>query len=269
MHSFAFLSETHVLIAVQPTSFDDHPYLKIIAFDEPTPTPTRVAHWRTQYTLALDLPPLKYNLVLGDIRLDSEASPSWRPGSKHYVPFSSDPQAHVCVVTILLANMRDGCSIAISLETFQKHMRQVKPRESVRLAWGLWGPLGSRLLEPDCRLFADWEFDIRVYGTRYVTPIRNRDGEVFLAVHDFNQRAARKAASTVEETSPEGGMEVLHKPSTSSLKMFKRPVTTQLPYRRVLLPLPVDARLDGLLVTEDALLPFVVSYIGIPLVHLS
>lgn len=64
-------------------------------------------------------------------------------------------------------------------------------------------------------------------------------------------------------------MEVLHKPSTSSLKMFKRPVTTQLPYRRVLLPLPVDARLDGLLVTEDALLPFVVSYIGIPLVHLS
>lgn len=201
-----------------------------------------------------------YNPSFGEVRLDCEPSPTWRPSTTLSAPFCNSPQAHVCIITILPDEL-PGCILAVPLETFRSHLHQVEPDLATSLAWDEWGPRGSRLLETDCQLVADLQVDILVYGTRFIAPVLEGEPEdedddpgVALVVYDFNRLAAKKAKTVDSEGAEPGGdtiMNVFDGPTVSSLSMFQHPVTTWLPYRRVLLPLGFDP--EGLLIGEDGL----------------
>lgn len=134
----------------------------------------------------------------------------------------------------------DGCgSLAVPLETSRTHLLQLQPGESMkRLDWHSWGPRGSRFIHIDRQPFAYRQTE-RVFGTRYTTHVRvGLEGKVALAVYDFNQLAARKAAgelrgSALLDEGVGGGLvgriEVFDEPNTVSSNLFREPVATQLP----------------------------------------
>ncbi|TFL06389.1 hypothetical protein BDV98DRAFT_600443 [Pterulicium gracile] len=246
MHSFAFLSDKHVIIAVIPSSPNEQSHLKVVAFTHPTEEPVDIA--RTDYLLSFDLPPMGHGAEMAEIHLRCDPSPVWRPNTP--APFFNAPENRVYIVTLWMHvnGALDSCSLAIPLSTLRAHLDDAdRPK---RLPWGVWGPHGSRLIHLPHGASTVWV--CYVYGTRYVIPLV-LNGQVVLEIYDFNQLATRKAAQ--EESMrefEEGEMEVCNDPSTSFLPVFAEPVITRLPYRKTQLPLPVPP--TAMLLSEDSLI---------------
>lgn len=129
--------------------------------------------------------------------------------------------------------------------------------------WEEWGPRNTRLMTERPSTSEGQTADSSATGMRYVT-IENG----FAVVNDFNRFALRHTSDSELMENPL--VKIVSGSSIADLPFFKRPITTSVPYRRIVTSLPVSAT-QRVGVAEDYLVVIEVWFrcwfCGYPLIY--
>ncbi|RDB22574.1 hypothetical protein Hypma_010243 [Hypsizygus marmoreus] len=243
LYSFAFLTETMVMLGVMPTT--GSPRLQVI--DLSTSTSERVNVDSMQTTCCFILPALRARELPASFHIQSESPPvSYDHASS--VPFATSRDDRLFVVSIRGRKPRN-ITMFIPLSTLLFHIRRLPghipggPRSHAFL-WTDWGPQGTRALA--MRTSMIWL--CYVHGLKFIT--RTESGRALIL--DFNQYAVRKRADG--HSGMNSSTQFLMEPTTIN-KGLPFEFTTSLPYRMVScnLPPPISYSGQALMLSEDAI----------------
>lgn len=264
LRSFAFLSDRHVLLAMDPTNDAINQYTLVVADFHANHTPG-------SYTVVREflLPPLAPWCSIGDMLIRSDPAPSYHGASTvaadSQVPFLTAPDNRLFVITCQLG--LDAIILFVPLSTFTSFLDKPTevvstltglPRSSV--LWDHWGPHGSRMMEISAM---EDVWVCYVYGSRCIRPRKpkhqgGRRRPRYIDVLDFNPLVVRRLTQKEEETCLRG--QVVRQATTilaGEKSIFQEDVTTHLPY--FITRTDEKVRFDAVMLTEENLVTVKVS----------
>jgi hypothetical protein len=232
--------------------------LQVFDFTDVDPSPTSIHALAP--TCILSYPPSPERAALIELRIRTGPAPQCLPDVHAGVPFHTAEDARLFVVT--LRSWIDDTAFSwthlIPLSTILKEIRE---REDPVVPWESWIPHGTRLFD---FTFHSQVWVCYVFGQKYVMCAQfNHQEAPLIRVHDFNQRAIRRALDP-DCILDVGGTVVTNssilKPSHAGPSMFTETVTTALPYVFNSISLPADGYDTEIMCSEDGLVVVKVGY---------
>lgn len=196
-----------------------------------------------------------------DIGIQSDPAPTHVPDPSLSVPFHTNRDNRIYVVTILLT---DGQRIRtfvifVPASTLTTHLSLLK--EPKNIPWEDWGPMGTRMI-PTPGHSNVWV--CYVYGMRFVAPLEiGGSGSTSIRVYDFNPLPIKRMAGQDRELDRDATY-ITEASDLDTQDVFEDIVTTSLPYRMSKVSLErstIDGgRFGAVMCSEDNLIIVGVRY---------
>lgn len=231
--SFAFLTDTHVLIAdLDLTEEGSGPSLVALNFSKPKSGAVHLES--TEDASFFQFPPVSCPDIT-DMHIRSDPAPGWRPSSDLQVPFYAS-RDRLFVVTLRVRHPIRDHVFFVPTSTFLPHLTEGSCRH---VPWDTWVPHGSRLLR-HLSLSSTWV--CYVYGQRVIArsdagPIRDS-----LLLLDFDQKRCRHARFRGEFLGINTKATTI---TPAQNTIFNATIKTDLPFRCAVIKLPHPSSLDA------------------------
>jgi hypothetical protein len=243
IRSFAYLTDRYIIVATH-VSPPNELQPNLLVFDLTTGPFSRGELETSLYICSFLCPsPGPWTVAL-DIGIQSDPPPSYMPDLDLSVPFFTDRQNRLFVVTIKLTNgfFIETFVIFIPSSTLTEYIATLSCHERRRcVPWEAWGPKGTRMM-PSPGHSSVWV--CYVYGMRFVASHGGRGTGTTIHVYDFNPLSIKRAVAAGRESN-ENTTYITTTTSLDTSGKFEDVVTTSLPFRVSRLSVETTAAVDG------------------------